>query len=93
MENNRLIVISGPTGVGKTAAAIRVAQALHTEIISADSRQIFREIPIGTAAPTENEMGGVPHHMVAVADPAASFCGIQERDRLLQCGAIRERCA
>ena len=65
MENNRLIVISGPTGVGKTAAAIRVAQALHTEIISADSRQIFREIPIGTAAPTTAELAAVKHHFVA----------------------------
>ncbi|MGN0213451.1 MAG: tRNA (adenosine(37)-N6)-dimethylallyltransferase MiaA [Muribaculaceae bacterium] len=59
-----LIVITGPTGVGKTAAAISVAQSLGAEIISADSRQIYRDIPIGTAAPTAAEQAAVPHHFV-----------------------------
>lgn len=61
-----LIVITGPTGVGKTAAAISVAKALGTEVISADSRQIFREIPIGTAAPTAEEQAMVKHHFIAI---------------------------
>ena len=56
MNQDTLIVITGPTGVGKTATAIEVARRLGAEIISADSRQIFREIPIGTAAPTDDEM-------------------------------------
>jgi tRNA dimethylallyltransferase len=60
----QLIVIVGPTGVGKTAAAIEVAQHLGCHIINADSRQIFRGIPIGTAAPTPEEMALVPHHFV-----------------------------
>ena len=59
-----LIVIAGPTGVGKTAAAIKVAQHLGCDIINADSRQVFRGIPIGTAAPTPEEQALVHHHFV-----------------------------
>lgn len=59
-----VIVIVGPTGIGKTAAAIRVAQALQTEIISSDSRQFFREMSIGTAKPTPQEQGAVRHHFI-----------------------------
>ena len=61
----KLIVITGPTGVGKTATAIAVAQALHCDIINADSRQVYRGIPIATAAPTAEELAQVPHHFVA----------------------------
>lgn len=60
-----LVVLLGPTGVGKTALSIDLARALRTEIVSADSRQIYRDLPIGTAAPTEIERGQVPHHLVA----------------------------
>ncbi len=59
-----LIVIIGPTAVGKTALSIDLAKALQTEIISADSRQFYKEIGIGTAKPTIEEMDGVPHHFV-----------------------------
>ena len=59
-----LIVIVGPTGVGKTAAAIKVAQHFGCDIINADSRQVFKGIPIGTAAPTPEEQALVPHHFV-----------------------------
>ena len=61
-----LVVITGPTGVGKTATAIGVAQALSAEIISADSRQVYRDIPIGTAAPSAQELAQVPHHFVGM---------------------------
>lgn len=59
-----LIVISGPTAVGKTAVALQVAQHFGTEIISADSRQCYREMTIGTAKPTVAELNTVPHHFI-----------------------------
>ncbi len=59
-----LVVITGPTGVGKTELCIRLAEHFHTDIINADSRQIFREIPIGTAAPTAEQQARVKHHFV-----------------------------
>lgn len=60
----RLIVIIGATGVGKTARAIQVAKQYDCPIISADSRQIYRDLPIGTAAPTAQEQAGIPHYFV-----------------------------
>ena len=62
--NNRLIVITGPTASGKTAMAIKLARKLGTEIISADSRQLFREIPTGTAQPSAEELAAVRHHFI-----------------------------
>ncbi len=61
---NRLIVITGPTAVGKTELSIRLAETLGCEIISADSRQIYSEMLIGTAAPTEAELSRARHHLV-----------------------------
>jgi tRNA dimethylallyltransferase len=63
-KQKTLVVILGPTASGKTGVAIEVAQHFHTEIISADSRQFYREIPIGTAAPTQEQLAAVPHHFV-----------------------------
>ena len=64
MHNKYLIVIAGPTAVGKTALCIQLARKLSTEIISADSRQFYKKIPIGTAQPTEEEKQGIPHHFL-----------------------------
>lgn len=63
-ENKTLIVITGPTASGKTALAIETALELATEIVSADSRQVFQGIPIGTAMPTPEERATVPHHLL-----------------------------
>ena len=64
MMNKYLIVIAGPTASGKTATSIQVAKALGTEIISADSRQFYKELPIGTAAPTPKEQSEIQHYMI-----------------------------
>ena len=64
----RLIVIIGATGVGKTARAIELARQYGCPIISADSRQIYRDLPIGTAAPTAEEQAGIPHYFVGCKD-------------------------
>ena len=65
-KNNTLIVVTGPTGSGKTALAIELARKYGSEIISADSRQLYRDIPITTAAPTPEELATVPHHLVGI---------------------------
>ena len=61
---NHLIVISGPTASGKTSLAIELALHFNCEIISADSRQFYKEISIGTAKPTEEELNKVKHHFI-----------------------------
>ena len=63
-KNKTLIVIAGPTAIGKTALAIELARHLSTEIISADSRQFFREISIGTAKPSPEELAAAKHHFI-----------------------------
>ncbi len=65
MSNKRLIVVVGPTAVGKTAECIRLAQLLNTEIVSADSRQFYKEMNIGVARPSESELKAVQHHFIA----------------------------
>lgn len=60
----QLIVIEGPTASGKTALAVKLAKQFNTVVISADSRQFYKELSIGTAKPTPDEMGGVPHHFI-----------------------------
>lgn len=69
----RVIILLGPTGVGKTGASILLAQALGTEIISADSMQIYRGMDIGTAKPSKEERAGVKHHMIDIVDPTESY--------------------
>lgn len=65
MEHNRtLVVVTGPTASGKSALAVELAKRLGAEIVCADSRQVYRHIPIGTAAPTMQEREAVPHHLV-----------------------------
>ena len=69
----KIVCVVGPTACGKTTLGVLLAKQFHGEVVSADSMQIYRGMTIGTAAPTEKEMGGVPHHMVAVADPAEQW--------------------
>ena len=68
-----LVVIAGPTGVGKTQTAIRVAQCLGAQILSADSRQIYRHLDIGTAKPTADQRRVVTHHLLDLISPQERF--------------------
>ena len=73
MERPKVICVVGPTACGKTTLGVLLAKKYGGEVVSADSMQIYRGMTIGTAAPTEAEMQGVPHHMIAVADPAEQW--------------------
>ncbi len=78
-----LLVIAGPTAVGKTALCVRLAKALQTDVVSADSRQLYRELTIGTAKPRPEEMDGVRHHFInshSITDPVNA--GRYERECL-----------
>lgn len=67
------IVIAGPTGVGKTSLSIKLAQALNGEIISSDSAQVFKELDIGTAKITTDEMCNIPHHLIDILTPTKKY--------------------
>ena len=68
-----ILVICGPTASGKTALAVELALRFDGEVVSADSMQVYRRMDIGTAKPTVEEMRGVPHHMIDVADPEENY--------------------
>jgi len=70
---DKIIAVAGPTASGKTALAIEIAERIGGEVISNDSMQIYRGMEIGTAAPTKEEMRGIPHHMIGIADPSEEF--------------------
>ena len=69
----KIVCVAGPTACGKTTLGVLLAQRFHGEVVSADSMQIYRGMTVGTAAPTEAEMQGVPHHMIAVAEPSEQW--------------------
>src|SRR5690606_20764381 len=76
-----LAVLAGPTASGKTALALRwAARVPGVEIISADSRQLYRGFRVGTGTPTENERQRIPHHLVDVVDPSRPFSPVRYRE-------------
>ena len=70
---NNIICIAGPTASGKTALAVEIAKLTNGEVVSCDSMQIYKRMDIGTAKPTLDEMQGIPHHMLSVAEPDEDF--------------------
>jgi len=83
-----LIIIGGPTAVGKTALSISLAKELNGEIISGDSMQVYRGMDIGTAKIMPNEMQGIVHHLIDIKDPKEGFTASEFKD--LATKAIRE---
>ena len=73
MAQPNIVCVVGPTACGKTKLGVLLAKAHDGEVVSVDSMQIYRGMTIGTAAPTAEEMAGVPHHMVAVAEPGENW--------------------
>lgn len=69
----KMLCIVGPTATGKTRLSVALAQRLGAEIVSCDSMQLYRGMDVGTAKPTAQEMGGVPHHMISCLDPREEF--------------------
>ncbi len=92
-DHHRIVVICGPTGIGKTTAAIRLAQGFGGEIVGADSMQIYRRMNIGTAKPTLAEQAAVTHHMIDVADPDEPFDAARYASMATMCirRLLRER--
>lgn len=72
-EKKPLIILTGPTAVGKTSLSIELAKAVNGEIISADSMQVYRHMDIGSAKITPEEMENIPHHLIDVLDPDEDF--------------------
>ena len=83
---NRLVAIVGPTGVGKSQLALHLAQTFNGEIVSADSRQVYRHMDIGTAKPSPQELALVPHHLINIVNPDEDFSLAQYQE--LACQAI-----
>lgn len=73
MEKPKVVVIVGPTASGKTSLSIRYAKEHNGEVISADSRQVYRGLDLGTGKVTQEEMQGIPHHLLDVADPRNTY--------------------
>ena len=81
----KILVITGPTASGKTWLAVELAKLRGGEVVSADSMQIYRRMDIGTAKPTPEEMQGIPHHMIDVADPEEDFSVARYVDMAARC--------
>jgi tRNA dimethylallyltransferase len=87
-----LLVLVGPTGVGKTAVAVRLAGRIAIEVIGADSRQVYRGVDIGTGKPTPAERAAVPHHLLDVVDPPERYHAARFRaDALAAIASVHER--
>ncbi|MDV4151633.1 tRNA (adenosine(37)-N6)-dimethylallyltransferase MiaA [Clostridium sp. AL.422] len=82
---NKILIIAGPTAVGKTSLSIKLAKELNGEIISTDSMQIYKYMDIGSAKITKDEMEGIPHHMIDVVDPGTPFSVAEYKEIATKC--------
>ena len=85
MEKRPLVVLTGPTAVGKTKLSIELAKAIDGEIISADSMQVYKYMDIGSAKITPQEMQGVPHHLIDVLEPTEDFNVVIFKQKCMEC--------
>lgn len=92
MAKQKLIVIVGPTASGKTNLALNIAKQFSGEVISADSRQVYRGLDIGTAKITKEEMGGIPHHLIDIVDIETTYTAAHfKRDAKKKISEITKR--
>ncbi|MBI5586961.1 MAG: tRNA (adenosine(37)-N6)-dimethylallyltransferase MiaA [Deltaproteobacteria bacterium] len=84
MEKSKLTFILGPTASGKTGVAVELASLFNGEVISADSMQVYRHMDIGTAKPSKEELGGVPHHFIDIADPDEEYTAARFRKEAIK---------
>ena len=92
MNKKYLIIIAGPTAIGKTSLSIDIAKHFHTEILSCDSRQFFKEMSIGTAVPNKEELAQVPHHFIHNLSIQNEYSvGMFERDVLLKIEELHQK--
>jgi tRNA dimethylallyltransferase len=85
---NHLISIVGPTGIGKSGLAIKLAMTFNCEVVNADSRQVYRHMDIGTAKPNHQQLANVPHHLINIINPNNDFSLAQFQQ--MACGAISD---
>ena len=84
MKKPVLIVLIGPTGVGKTELSLSIAEHYHTSIISSDSRQLYKDLKIGTAAPTPAQLARVPHYFVGTLELTDYYSAAQYETEVLK---------
>ena len=84
MNKKTVIVIAGPTASGKTSLSIEIAKKIGGEIVSADSMQIYKEMDIATAKPTEAEMQGIPHHLISIIDSDETFSVASYKEKAME---------
>lgn len=82
---NKILIIAGPTAVGKTSLSIKLAKELNGEIVSTDSMQIYKYMDIGSGKITKDEMEGIPHHMIDIINPSSSFSVAEYKEIATKC--------